>query len=94
MAELPNPDRLRHETADAQLMFLQSEVDTGLTFARIALGSTREQKTSRNAENARKAYDTVNSYLAGVPDSTPGLEGIREKMTQLSEMLRSLGESL
>jgi hypothetical protein len=80
---------LRKETVAAQVSFLDTEVKTGLTFARLALKAKDPQKISRNLSNARKAYHTISDYLADLPPQTPGIDGIREKLRTLQEMIRS-----
>ena len=81
--------QLRHSTVAAQVSFLEAEVGTGLTLARIALQSADAERRSRNAQRARKAYDTL-SYITGLPPQTPGLEAISEKMKNLQHMLALL----
>jgi hypothetical protein len=86
----PDWKNLRNETVAAQVSFLDTEVKTGLTFARLALKSRDADKVSRNLVNARKAYDTIIDYLADFPPQAPGLEDVREKLRTLQEMIRSL----
>jgi hypothetical protein len=38
---------------------IKAEIETGRTFASLALSSGDQQKTARNTANARKAYDTA-----------------------------------
>jgi hypothetical protein len=80
---------LRKETVAAQLSFLDTELKTGLTFARLALTARDPQKISRNLSNARKAYETIIDYLAHLPPQAPGLDGIRERLNVLQEMIQS-----
>lgn len=82
--------QLRHSTVTAQMSFLEAEVSTGITLARIALQSADDERRSRNAHSARKAYETLISYITGLPPQTPGLEAIREKMKNLQNMLALL----
>ena len=82
--------QLRHATVTAQVSFLDAEVGTGITLARIALQSADDERRSRTAHSARKAYDTRSSYITGLPPQTPGLEAIREKMKNLERMLALL----
>lgn len=86
----PDWDQLRHATTAAQITFLDAEVDTGITLARIALKASDPDKVSRNAASARKAYDTLISYIADLPPQTPGLEDVRRKIITLQQLLRSL----
>ena len=86
----PDWQHLRHETAAAQVTFLAAEADTGITLARIAIKANDPQKILRNTQSARKAYETLNSYIADLPPNTPGLDPIREKMNALQSMLLEL----
>jgi DNA-binding FadR family transcriptional regulator len=86
----PDWKHLQNETAAAQLSFLKTEIETGLTFARLALKASYAGKVSRNLLNARKAYETIVAYLADLPAQTPGLEDIREKLKTLHQMIQSL----
>lgn len=88
----PDWKNLRNETVAAQVSFLDTEVKTGLTFARLALKASDPGKISRNLLNARKAYDTLAAYLPTFPPQTPGLEGVNEKMATLRHMLQTLGD--
>lgn len=81
---------LRKETVAAQLSFLDTELKTGLTFARLALKAKDPQKVSRNLSNARKACDTISDYLSDLPPQAPGLDGIREQLRALQKMIQSL----
>jgi len=80
---------LQKETVAALLSFLDTELKTGLTFARLALTARDPQKISRNLSNARKAYETIIDYLADLPPQAPGLDGIRERLNVLQEMIQS-----
>lgn len=81
---------LQDETVAAQVSFLDTELKTGFTFARLALKARDAGKVSRNLVNARKAYDTIGAYLGNLPPQTPGLENIREKLKTLHQMIQSL----
>ncbi len=86
----PDFKNIRDETVAAQLSFLDTELKTGLTFARLALSARDADKVSRNLVNARKAYDTITAYLANLPAQTPGVEDVREKLRELQKMIQSL----
>jgi hypothetical protein len=83
----PDWEHLRDETAAAQLTFLDAEADTGITLASIALKASDPEKISRNAVSARKAYDSIVEHIASLSPDTPGLEGVRQKMATLRDML-------
>lgn len=86
----PDWKHLRNETMATQLTFLDTELKTGLTFARLASKAHNPDKVSRNLMNARKAYDAIIGYLSTFPPQTPGVEVIRENLKALKEMIQSL----
>ncbi len=90
----PEWGHLRKETSAVQSSFLQTEVNTGITFARIALKAAERRKASRNVISARKAYDTVTSHLGDLPADTPEMQKILKKMATLRQLLKQLGEAL
>ena len=76
------------------LDFLKVEVQTGLTFAGIALGEEPgSAQRERNRLNARKAYDTVLGLRPRfeVPQDTAGRK-IDEGLQRLRSALERLGE--
>lgn len=76
--------------------FLLTELDTGLTFARLALAarSDNPQKRERNRKNARKAYDSLLRFQARTAFSSPEKTRLEEGKKELRAALRSLGEKL
>jgi len=77
-----------------EIQFIRAEVLTGLTFAKIALGSRHQEKTDRNRANARKAYDTLLRFMPR-DNATPGAwEEIRAQVEELKSHLQQLGENL
>ena len=86
----PDWKHLQNDTMAVQLSFLDAELKTGLTFARLASTANDPDKISRNLMNARKAYDAITGYLANFPQQTPETEGIRQKLKALQEMIQSL----
>ncbi|HET7752056.1 MAG TPA: hypothetical protein VFK81_21865 [Terriglobales bacterium] len=86
----PEWKHLQNETVAAQISFLDTELKTGLTFARLALTASNPDKISRNLLNARKACDTITAYLVNLPAQTAELEGIHEKLKTLQQMIQSL----
>lgn len=88
----PDWEHLRHETAAAQLTFLEAEADTGITLASIALKAKEGDKAERNLKNARKAYETLNAHVEELPARTPGLASVRKKMATLRQLLDALEE--
>lgn len=70
--------------------FILVEVESGLTFAKVALDAEDEEKLNRNRKNARKAYDTACRFLQ---ESVIKDEELRRKaLTGLAELRRDLQE--
>lgn len=86
----PDWKNLRNRTVAAQVSFLDTELKTGLTFARVALKASDSGKLSRNLQNARKAYDTIIGYLANFPPQAPEVQNLRKNLRTLQEMIQSL----
>lgn len=74
--------------------FIRSELETGLTFTRIAHVADRGAKVTRNRANARKAYDAVLRFAPRVPQTAAESKAIEVKLEKLKAQLRELGEEL
>lgn len=91
MADLPErQDEYRQST----LQFVNTELDTGLTFARIAVGSRTRTKKERNCTNARKAYQSALHMLQQLSLSKEEASAISDKVATLRSSLEKLGEIL
>jgi hypothetical protein len=76
--------------------FLRVEVETGLTFANIAVGEEQgSEERVRNQANALKAYQTVLRLRDRVenPDEATN-RAIQNGLDQLRSVLEKLGEKL
>ncbi len=73
-----------------QATAIKTEIETGHTFARIALNSTDPQKTARNASYARKAYDTARMWADKVVLDTADSKEIGEELEKLKAELAQL----
>ena len=78
----------------AEVDFLRSELQTGLTLTKIALDASRGDRTSRNRVNARKAYDAVVRFTPKVSLSESETNEIKSKLDQLRTQLQLLGEEI
>lgn len=79
----------------APIEFLFTELDTGLTFARIAVGAKPDStRTERNRKNARKAYDSLLHFQEKTPMSPSEKTRLEAGKKELREALRSLGEKV
>jgi hypothetical protein len=93
MAMVDTSER-RNDFHQSGFQFVNAELDTGLTFARIALGAKGPNKVERNRMNARKAYDSALHFLPSTSLSTDEAGAIKEKISVLEAALTKLGEVL
>lgn len=91
MADLPER---QDEYRQSGIHFVNTELDTGLTFARIAVGSTTRSKKERNCANARKAYQSALHMLGQLSLSKEEAGPISQKLAVLRSNLEELGEAL
>ncbi|HEX5435414.1 MAG TPA: hypothetical protein VFY05_14340 [Candidatus Angelobacter sp.] len=89
MADFPKRENDYHQSG---LQFVNTELDTGLTFARIALGSKTRAKIERNRVNARKAYNSALHFLAETSLNAEESRRVKEKFAALKSNLERLGE--
>lgn len=78
----------------AKVEFLRAELDTGLTFATIALHAAYEGKTNRNRTNARKAYDSILHFIAQAQLTPQETDEIKSALVVLRSKLLELGEDV
>jgi hypothetical protein len=81
------------EVRATSIRFMNTEAETGLNLARLAADSRDAKKKDRNRRNARKAYDTAVKHLDAAPRGED-LEAVHQKLVELRELLKSLGEAL
>ena len=74
--------------------FLKIDVETALTFTKIALETDDREKRDRNRKNARKAYDTILHLRKKVEFRPSQDKFMNEKIEQLKGDLITLGEKL
>lgn len=89
VADFPRRENDYHQSG---LQFVNAELDTGLTFARIALGAKGRAKIDRNRMNARKAYDSALHFRATTSLNAEESRSINEKFAALKSKLEKLGE--
>jgi uncharacterized protein YlxW (UPF0749 family) len=75
--------------------FLITEVQTGLTFASIALSAGDDlNKLTRNSENAKLAYDTVLRFRDRVQMNQQAAAQLEAELEKLRVDLRQSGEDV
>ena len=79
-------------TRNSTTSFIRAEINTGLTFAEIALRSEDPDKRTRDTKHARKAYDAIlhfmpDALLTGADQQqiNAGLDNFRDKLRRLGE---------
>lgn len=78
----------------ADAIFLKTELQTGITFADIALSAKYPDKLKRNAANARKAYDTALKFMAKSSEKSRFKATLDQLVERLRSKLRELGEDV
>ena len=95
---MPDVSERRNDFHQSGFQFVNAELDTGLTFVRIALGAKKGRKASdkveRNRINARKAYDSALHFLSATSLNADEARMINEKIVALKSGLEKLGEAV
>ena len=73
--------------------FLRTELETGVTFANLALNAQDLPKHERNRANARTAYDKFQEYASGIALSREETRELTELSSELKRLLLTLEES-
>lgn len=77
----------------AAVGFLKTEVETGITLARIARESSDAEDKVRRCREARKAYDSVVEHRGKAANATSEeLGALTQELATLRKLLESLGE--
>lgn len=76
------------------LEFLKTELETGHTFAKLALSAKYRDKLERNKANARKAYDTALKFLGSSSVDAASAVEINRLLEDLRAKLGDLGEAV
>ncbi len=69
---------------------IRVEIETGRTFARVALDARDGGKIARNTANARKAYDTARAWVQTALLSAEDSKQIAEQLELLENDLAKL----
>lgn len=73
------------------VQFLLAEVETGLTFLKVAATTSREEGRARNLQNAGEVYRTVQRLLPRVTPQPEEKRQIESKMVEIREGLLQAG---
>jgi hypothetical protein len=95
-AAKPTIDELlasRERMNRASIDFLMTDLETALTFAKIALTTRDVSRRKRTCRAARKAYETLAKFVHKVDLSAEDARRVSAGMKQLKSELESLGES-
>ncbi len=79
-----------YEATRQAVTFIETEIRTARTFARIALDSADPTKTSRNAANTWKAYKTAKAWLEKTGLNAAERRNIADELEQLKAELAKL----
>jgi hypothetical protein len=81
-------DEINRTTAE----FLKIDVETALTFSKIAMQSFNVEKKQRNCKNARKGYETIFRLMHKLDLGQDDAHYLSHQLEQLKSNLQSLGE--
>jgi hypothetical protein len=74
--------------------FVRTELETGITFADIALSARYQDKIDRNTANARKAYDTAIAYMDKLSLGADSMAELHRLRKHLHHQLIELGQTV
>jgi hypothetical protein len=74
--------------------FLKNELQTGITFADLALSAKHEDRRERNRANARKAYDTALHFMSTLSPTSEIPAELKDRLEHLRTRLKQLGETI
>ncbi|HEX8924969.1 MAG TPA: hypothetical protein VF786_04215 [Terriglobales bacterium] len=90
---LQDRNRMLQEGARVMLDYLNIDLDTCMTMARIASESTDDpEKRNRNRNNARRGYDAVTYFSTKLDIGDTERKQLRDKLHRLRSALEQLGE--
>jgi hypothetical protein len=89
--------RLSMQPDQSKIDYLKTEIEIGIVFARMAIGSEDSGRTDRNRRYARVTYETVRGFTSNrrvtLRISASDLSVLEAKLTRLRTQLQQLGES-
>ena len=77
---------------DAEWTFLHTEVDTGLTFCRLALSATDNARRERNRVNALKAYNSLVRFSKRAALTPSRAQTLQNGIAELKRLLDRLSD--
>jgi hypothetical protein len=90
---MTQPSKVLDDLSQSGYQFLISDVEVGLTLARIASRSAYDlDRRIRNVQNARRAYDKVQQLLPHLGLNGSQQQTVTERLHILKSALEKLGE--
>lgn len=89
---MPDVHRVAENITQAAANFLRIELESGWTFAAIALSTNDEGKRIRNTANARAAYNTVLRFMGQVALDDEQARELADSIERLNRELVALDE--
>ena len=83
---VPNPPEY------ASVEFLLTDIDVAMTFLDVAETSGIEETVTRNHQNARRAYDTVLSFLSKLTLHAGHRQQVETQLAVLKARLEAVGQ--
>jgi len=77
----------------AQIQFINTELDLGITFCQVAKATTISETKTRNIKNAHLAFETAIEYLREAPIPISARELLLYKIHALETLLAECNES-
>lgn len=92
--EIAKGMEIQGQTRKAAEKFLQTELETSITFAEAALsaGNNNLEKRERDRANARKGYDTILRFGRKYAVQPSAAEDFADRLRHLKSALHTLGE--
>jgi hypothetical protein len=84
---------IRAETNRVRADFLKTDLQTALTFVKIAHQTEDDLRRIRSKAAARKAYDTVVNLLPKIPLTAEDNRLVKQTLKRLQLQLKALGET-
>jgi len=85
-------EKLEQDHEVAKFQFISTELDMAITFCQMAIASDSQDKTERNVDHARRAYEAAQRFLPEAHLDPQMHQEIDGKLTRLRPLLQHLGQ--